>query len=255
MCLLIFKPAGKRIPVSHLINAADANPHGAGIACAKNGRLHVLKSPKWSGEEIAEELYSLVDYPAIVHFRLATHGSKNAVNTHPFLASPTVAFAHNGVLYGYGDDKRDVSDTRDFMEREVSPLLEKGIGLKSRAFRRHARKWEKAIGYNKFVLLNAKGDSLIVRESLGLWREGVWYSNDSFLPYVERYTFKSRKSRKGKEAGSFGLSGRDFDWYVEEEEEIDKCEACLEMTGVKFHYTTGLYLCADCESHYTAFYT
>jgi hypothetical protein len=43
---------------------------------------------------------------------------------------------------------------------------------------------EGRIGYSKLVFLDRHGNHKIMNESKGIWDDGVWYSNDSYQPYV-----------------------------------------------------------------------
>ena len=94
MCLLIFKPAGKAIPDSFLKTAAEKNPHGCGIAFAKENKIVVEKSSRWGAGEIINVLEKNIEHPSIIHFRFATHGSQSKENTHPFLLNEQWVAAH-----------------------------------------------------------------------------------------------------------------------------------------------------------------
>ena len=181
MCLLIFKPAGKTIPTNYLHNAHMSNPHGCGVAVANNGKLKIEKSSRWSSDEIDRVLKGSINAPAIVHFRYATHGSKTFDNTHPFKLNDSWVAAHNGVIPSVTTEG-DESDTRAFLRQHVMPLLEIGVRLDDNDILTMLGK--SMGGANKMTFLSADGSYGIANEDAGHWKEGVWYSNDSYEDYV-----------------------------------------------------------------------
>ena len=187
MCLLIFKPAGVSIPMHYLANASIANPDGSGVAYAHDGRLTIEKAAKWGSDEIHEILKERESCPAIVHFRWATHGSKNHANTHPFQLNDSWVAAHNGVIPNVNPID-DESDTRAFLRQNVIPLLDVGVFLYDKEI---LELLGKTMGKsNKMTFLCADGSYGIANESSGHWKDKVWYSNHSYLSYGtgRRYT-------------------------------------------------------------------
>lgn len=93
MCVLIIKPQGVKMPSQKILTACtQANPHGFGIA-TPNSIFKTLNSKEFLNEckNISKEV------PAILHCRLATHGSIKVSNCHPFIKDNWI-FAHNGIL-------------------------------------------------------------------------------------------------------------------------------------------------------------
>jgi len=181
MCLLIFKPAGKLVPNIFLENAADRNPHGCGIAFAKDNKIVVEKSAKWGATEIAKVLEDNHEYPSIIHFRYATHGSQTKDNTHPFILNESWVAAHNGIIPSV-KTKGDESDTRAFLRQRVIPLLNNNVRLDDNAI---LAQLGKAMGQtNKMAFLSADGSFGIANETSGHWKDGVWYSNHSYEEYT-----------------------------------------------------------------------
>lgn len=182
MCLLIVKPAGYSIPYEYLESAAFSHPHGSGLVYSDGSRSFVKKGYLWNEAQIAEELANLEDYPALIHFRFATHGSKNNNNTHPFPLLKGWHAAHNGVIKGI-QCRKDESDTRSFIRQYVNPLI--------------ARDYEVSdvvdfIGQllgkgNKMAFISPEGKLHISNEDEGHWSGGVWFSNDSYQPHYRKY--------------------------------------------------------------------
>lgn len=171
MCLAIYKPAGKRIPVEYLRNALADNPHGLGVAAARDGQLIVYRG--FSFERLRRKLAKLTDCPCIVHFRLATHGKINFVNCHPFaFGRGEFAIVHNGILAHR--TTRRLSDTGCFVEDVMRPLAKTGKVFDDDVLALVAKYCGPT---NKLVILRRDGDARIVNEKAGHWNDGVWYSN------------------------------------------------------------------------------
>lgn len=130
MCVIVFKPAGAECPTMDTLESCwTANPDGAGIAVSERGSVFMRKGfMKFS--ELADfcarnKVASRVGQAVMFHFRIGTHGLKDAGNTHPFpiSASPAalrqltgrhpVIVAHNGVFSNIVT-LPEVSDTGQF---------------------------------------------------------------------------------------------------------------------------------------------
>lgn len=163
------------MPEDFIRNAHANNDHGCGFAYAKDGKLFIEKGAYWKADEMVKRLALLTDYPTIIHFRLATHGGTNHLNTHPFAVGvQRWACAHNGVISGIKMIPGE-SDTRAFIRQCVVPNIEH---IKNAEFKQEA---ETFLGKgNKFVFLNTDGEHVILNEEQGEWKDGIWYSNDSY---------------------------------------------------------------------------
>lgn len=183
MCIICYKPAGAPLPgFETLERCARRNPHGAGFALARDGRVIVRKG----FGRVVDLLEALVDaaggpeaveaLPAILHFRLATHGSVCPANCQPLPLSARLedvkalsaecaaAMAHNGIYSGveFRPEWPDVSDTQAMVLGRLSGMSFAEIA---------ARKEEIAamLGPSRTVLLDASGEALL----FGGWeREG-----------------------------------------------------------------------------------
>jgi hypothetical protein len=239
MCLLIYKPKGKTIPASHIRHAATVNPDGAGIAYFKRGRVHVEKSPRWSADHVNRAMERLNDVPAIIHFRMATHGSVNRANAHPFNLPHGHAAAHNGVINGMSC-RQDESDTRAFLRDYVSPYLEKSGDIPASL----VSLWEKEIGsFNKLAIMAPTGKVHLVNERSGEWLNGVWYSNTYSLPSTalpSRFT--------PKPAMAYSDAPDLFTWHARPE-----CFYCLSPINSALGFGTldnGELLCDSCADKF-----
>lgn len=177
MCLLLFKPADKIVPDKHLVIADRNNPHGCGIAVAMGDKIIIEKAPSWGAEEIIKLLAKYEGHPAIVHFRFATHGSKNVENTHPFRLNEEWVAAHNGVISNV-KTLHDESDTRAFLRLNVIPILENQWKLTDDDVIKLLAQ-EMGIG-NKMTFMDKTGNIAIANEDQGHWKDGIWYSNHGY---------------------------------------------------------------------------
>lgn len=184
MCIAIYKPEGKIIPYATLKECYDANPDGAGFMYAEDKKLHIEKG-FFSLQSFYEAYVKHQDKKAVLHFRIKTHGKIDTTNCHPFAVNSSLAFVHNGIISGFGDS--DHSDTIGFNHGVLQPLVNKWGNL---ALFQDPMKdlIESRIGYSKLIFLDRHGNHNILNEAKGIWDDGVWYSNNSYKPYVAPIT-------------------------------------------------------------------
>ena len=187
MCLLSYLPPASSLSRRDCINASRSNPDGAGIAYSDGERVHIIKSPKWSGERVYDELERLRDFPRIAHWRYATHGSVVAENAHPFAVAGVYGAAHNGVISTINlpvNDaiRRDESDTRFFLRTVAAPLIQE-LGTINKLATDYMG--ELVGSHNKLAFITPAGEVHLVNESSGHWIAGeagrVWVSNTHSL--------------------------------------------------------------------------
>ena len=180
MCIAIYKPAGKVLSQETLKECYDNNPDGAGFMYAEDKKLHIEKG-FFSLQSFYEAYVKHQDKKAVLHFRIKTHGKIDTTNCHPFAVNSSLAFVHNGIISGFGDS--DHSDTIGFNHGVLQPLVNKWGNL---ALFQDPMKdlIESRIGYSKLIFLDRHGNHNILNESKGEWDNGIWYSNNSYKPYV-----------------------------------------------------------------------
>ena len=191
MCLLAYISPHVEVEEMDLEIACMNNPDGFGWALRlPEGKLQVGHSmnPNEAISGFMDARRARPDSHGLFHARLATHGTRDLYNVHPFYigGGTTSVLGHNGVLplKPSKEDKR--SDTRLWAETMMSS---KGIRALDR--REAVQAMGHRIGGNKFVILTVKPGArspyYIVNEDLGHWREGIWWSNDSYRSIRERY--------------------------------------------------------------------
>jgi hypothetical protein len=178
MCIAIFKPENQTITRRALERSFRMNPHGAGFCYSQNNQLHIRKGFFNFGSFLAA-FESVQNLPVLIHFRWATHGALNKFNCHPWQIDENHAMIHNGVIEGFGALSNGRSDTGDFTEFILKPLMQSApdvwnkppfISLMSRA-----------LNGNKVLIMDNTGEVAIYGEDLGFWDDGCWYSNQDYL--------------------------------------------------------------------------
>jgi hypothetical protein len=150
---------------------------------AKDGVLTIVKG-LMTLEQFFHEWDNVPENVVVAaHFRIRSHGEKNAAMTHPFSIGDDgkLALMHNGVLSGTAATHTSPkSDTCHFVEDTLNHLPQ-GWETYSAIIDLLAHR----IGCgNKMVILRNDGDYTILNKSAGTYEDGVWYSNFSFRPVV-----------------------------------------------------------------------
>lgn len=185
MCLLSYFPPKVTPDYGDLEIGTINNPDGSGFAIHAGNHLITYRSmnPDKVLEKFAETRSLYPKGPALFHSRIGTSGLYRKENCHPFIVGgdPRTVMAHNGVLYSPPKSETR-SDTRIWAE-DVMPRLY--FRLDKATVRAQIAK---RIGrYNKFVIITANPryhrSAYIINEAGGSWTdEGVWHSNDSYMP-------------------------------------------------------------------------
>jgi glutamine amidotransferase len=209
MCIIAVKPAGVSW-LSHrqMRNCFINNPDGAGLAWVDEDGIHVSKGYfKW--QQLYRDMKVLADYPAMVHFRLATHGSISTNNCHPFILSNGGIFAHNGII-PIKPLEKDMTDSetfgKQFLEKFTLEELEKP----------HIKELlESYIGRNnKISILKPDGNFIILNKHCGIEYQDIWFSNDSFDYFIDYFTMSDHRSKKKKK---YKDNGNLWDDYFNEQ--------------------------------------
>ena len=192
MCIAIYKPEDKVLSLATLKECYTSNPDGAGFMYAENKKLHIEKG-FFSFQSFYDAFKKHENKQAVIHFRIKTHGKIDTTNCHPFAVNNAIGFVHNGIISGFGDANH--SDTIGFNQSILQPLVSKWGNLA--LFQDPIIDLiEGRIGYSKLVFLDRHGNHKIMNEHKGTWDDGVWYSNDSYKPYVAPVTTYDWKDSK-----------------------------------------------------------
>lgn len=230
MCVAIFKPAGTPPPsLETLAECWSANPDGAGIAVSESRAVYVRKGFMKLAELKAfyneKNLADRVSQAMIFHFRIGTHGLKDAGNTHPFPISnkpeilrrlegkfPT-AVAHNGI-FTLKVSLPDVSDTGQYM----ADCFDAGVTPEA-----YWKAHPSVKGWSRLVVLRPDNRYRL----LGDWHcdtdeDGCFYSNLSW----QRSSYMKKYGNGGAAAGRTGYDsgfdcGTDYQGFCGEWEDGD----------------------------------
>lgn len=179
MCLAIVAKPGSKLPKDDLRRAFAENPHGAGFAyLTPAGDLArermVGRGFRHFWRLLREKRDSAGDSTFLIHFRLATHGTRDTSNCHPFYTkNKTAAVIHNGIIGGMtaGRLSAGKSDTAIFVD-DVLSYLERFVDQP--AVREYLENLTRG---SKLAWLRKDGSTRFLHENMGTWIDGVWYSN------------------------------------------------------------------------------
>ncbi len=213
MCLLTFMPNNIDLDYERARVSAKANPDGfgfaihAGIAIIKDHDMDFEKLwVRWS------DLRKMYKGPAMFHFRIATHGSLNVDNCHPFDIGDNAksVLGHNGILPLTMPINDNRSDTKLFAEI-VLPHIGGVKTLDDDEKLKEIAEWASG---NKLVILTVdeetKHDWYIVNEHLGHWKDDIWWSNSSYVRhYPPAYVNYPSSPYVGKTYSGYGYRNDD----------------------------------------------
>jgi hypothetical protein len=187
MCVIVSKPAGVELSESDITDMFWVNPDGFGVSWAKEGRVRTYRALPKTGKAAwaCYQALNLHDVHAVLHFRMATHGSVRLENTHPFEVVPGVVMSHNGVLDTRKlelDCKGDITDSLAYARSWLKPLLEQARDplamLRSGEFQALIGG---QIGSSKLAFVDREGHVSLINDHLGHIRKRpggtIWVSN------------------------------------------------------------------------------
>lgn len=122
MCLIIKKPAGRRITADFLEHAWKHNSHGWGSFHVEDGKVTWARGLKLS-ELIAYNAQLPLDTEVYLHVRKATYGHVNEEMAHPFFVRDGLMLMHNGTISHLAPQDVALSDTSE-LARLLRNMLE-----------------------------------------------------------------------------------------------------------------------------------
>lgn len=183
MCLIAYVPAGKALTRAVFDKAHTTNSDGIGV-------MSIQGVQKFFGSKALKRARNYVDslveakVSHAVHWRFATHGTKQLALCHPFkLPNADVHFMHNGVIGETAQEaSEDASDTLLYVNKMTdAPQSHEDLEY-----------WNKVctdIGrYNKACVMYPGGHFIILNKEEGVEIDGIWYSNQYSLPAAMRQT-------------------------------------------------------------------
>lgn len=169
MCLIIASPKGKLPDAEVFKKAAWTNDDGFGVAYWDGTRVETYKT--MNSSRMWQFMQIVKGKPFVLHFRWATHGTKDLTNVHPFEVGPDCWMAHNGIIGIKTDSDPSKSDTWHFAEMikdwqelrtwddDICENIGKWVGV-----------------HNKLAFLD-KSRVVVINKAQGTEKDGLWYSN------------------------------------------------------------------------------
>jgi hypothetical protein len=191
MCVIIHQTRGTYLEKEDAKKLWERNPDGGGFAFIEKGEILTYKSMQfeqlWRSFEQARSAYPNREF--VVHMRIATQGTIDIDNVHPFKISDDIVMAHNGHFSGMRETLDIRSDTRIFVEEVLRNLPYNFLD----------NEWlmdvidDYANYGNKLLFLNAdpRLEQQVYRIGAGVSYKGMWLSNK--LGLVPKYSYKNKK--------------------------------------------------------------
>lgn len=204
MCIIVWKPDGIKLFDKTIETCFANNPDGAGFTYVENGELHTSKGFFTVGA-FTEAYRPHETKPALLHFRIRTHGDYSPDNCHPFEVQNGVVFAHNGVISKMPLDEvqSDSMQFNDLVLKKLATVYGPEV-LFDPLILNMMEGW---IGFSKLVFLAKTGKVAIVGEKLGEWTSGCWFSNPGwkiaytkYVPPKNSYKYEPDATRWSEEA-------------------------------------------------------
>lgn len=242
MCIAIYQDPGARLTEDEFRTSWQSNPDGGGLAWLDDtGTVRTFKSMKL--RPMMDKYEQILDLhgahtPVLVHFRIATHGTVNEYNCHPFMVNSNIAVIHNGIIPVLIDKKDNRSDTRVFTE-EYLPKLPAGWLDDDYLF----DMVEEYIGSSKLVFLTTENRerAYIANEHQGHWNtpKNIWFSNKSYCKAPAMYG--SKNSGKWQQPSMVNTAFADDDY---DDATFGLCKFCTAPSV----YDGVCYECEICQS-------
>lgn len=206
MCIAIIKKAGVQLPTEEtLYNCFFNNPHGAGFAYSRNGCNYIRKGfmtfPAFMSALKRENIKE--SEAALIHFRVASVGTIDQGNCHPFPAIQNFVnmrnvstrtdkdvIVHNGTFFNFmGEKDEKYSDTMKFVNM-VAPLLDAKSKMNHNQIKSFNELIESMVNSNfsRVAIMNNCGKINYFGDWILDKTTNLLYSNHSFERITERFS-------------------------------------------------------------------
>lgn len=190
MCLLVKQPKTTSFTDDFLKDVYTRNSDGLGVMYAEDNKLHVYKCLPASAQDFVDFYRKHADGKDCVwHARMQTHGDIDMDNCHPYQVTDDIWLAHNGVLSTGNSWDKAKSDTWHFIHNVLKPALSHNPDLILDP------SYQSFLGDmigrgNKFGLVRADGQTVIINEQSGVNFVGAWLSN-TYAWSTTKFGFRS----------------------------------------------------------------
>ena len=204
MCILVYKPAGVKLPAKNLVkNCYDNNPDGCGMMWVEDGKVKIDKD-LYDFETFYSKLLEHEDKNLVFHCRIKTHGAISKDNCHPFRITDEFALAHNGILNVQCYE--GMTDSESFGIDYMGHLTKEDL---------YNPKFQKIL--NEIVVANASkvavmttDDKVILFNEGGFIQDnGVYFSNNTFRYCYSYYNMQDYQTKKRLKEGTQIVAGKE----------------------------------------------
>lgn len=236
MCILVYKPAGVKLPAKNLIkNCYDNNPDGCGMMWVEGGEVKIDK-----GLYDFETFYSkLLEHEAgnlVFHCRIKTHGAISVSNCHPFKITDEFSLAHNGILnvscyQGLTDSESFGIDYMSHLSKEdlYNPKIQKILN-------------EIVASSSSKVAVMTNDDNVLLLNANGFIEDnGVFFSNNTYKYCYSYYSMQDYRTKKNLKDGVQVVEGKDDEEKFDTVELIEKLENETWLAWLKRAYKAYLH--------------
>ncbi len=174
MCLIIVQKEGDSLTDDEIVDIAWRNADGFGVMWHDSGKVRIRKVMPADADEAIKAYRDHADRrECVIHWRMATSGRIDVDMAHPFRIAPSLGFAHNGVIGGWGS--KTESDTAELVRRVLRPALEdRAASLDDPTVQSLISQWAGGV----FVFLDGRGTvHKLGQTHNGIEHKGRWYSN------------------------------------------------------------------------------
>lgn len=142
----------------------EKNGDGWGMMWIENNQIRTEKAVK-PFVDLWNAYQKRIAFNPIIHLRWKTHGEINDHNAHPYYCGHGIFMMHNGVVNSPSDIDKKMSDTWNFIETWLKPLLAQVRNphhfIRSEAFRTTL---EHEIGWNNRIVMGDRGGFVTFNE-------------------------------------------------------------------------------------------
>lgn len=188
MCVILAARKGIHLNKEELKEAFRSDSHGGGFTYVEDGKA-IIKKGYFTFKDFWADYKDINGQKTnIVHFRWSTQSSRNKENCHPFEISESISACHNGNMPKYAKIQNGRSDSANFFEFVLKPLVNQDANL-LRTPAIHALLSQALGDGNKIAILDAeKDDIILINDHLGHYHKDSWRSNQDYQ--------KPKKKRK-----------------------------------------------------------
>jgi hypothetical protein len=216
MCLLVNQPASTVFTKDFIEDVYIKNSDGFGVMYAEHGKIHVYKCLPTSGQDMYDFYQKHAEgRDCVWHARMQTHGDIDLDNCHPYRVTDDIWLAHNGILATGNAADKTKSDTWHFIRNIIQPALTADPDLML------DENWQKMIGgiiggSNKFGLVRADGEIVIINQQSGVNFVGAWLSN-TYAWSTTKFGFRSSYQAQSGYSDQYSSYNRSRYWEDEDQ--------------------------------------